>query len=393
LTPTLVRPITRPGDLPPRAERTMTFSDAALTSAGVTAAPLPPRDERVRRLRALLGPADPAVRPLADGIRRTTHLHFERHVLPLVDAHWPALRSDRFFEKLRIGACDLYASAPYTAFFCAPRRPLLVRLVTGAGNALPLPTAALATLGGAAIEALGRFAYHDQHRRIILVAAFIVVVDHVFDHCMDGPPEARAAQLFALLDGAHAPGSLRSHASAASPSPAPLSPELALTRALATAMGADLDAADQVAFDAAMDRVRAWIRAEVRGMNGEPDPEGLGHRLAGVEGTIDGLLFPVIRFAGEGARRWMYDVSLFVQIADDWLDAEADRRSRRPTPVLRGDWTFASVEAAWGRTIKGIEALVRAAGLTSPRYVRFLRDAYVLMMTDVLEAMIERPDD
>jgi hypothetical protein len=29
---------------------------------------------------------------------------------------------------------------------------------------------------------------------------------------------------------------------------------------------------------------------------------------------------------------------------------------------------------------------VRAAGLTSPRYVRFVRDAYVLMMTDVIEA-------
>ncbi len=355
----------------------MTFSDVALAGADVSAAPLPPRAERVRQLRALIGPSDPSVRPLADGIRRTTNLHFERHVLPLVDAHWPALRRDRFFEKLHIGACDLYASAPYTAFFCAPRRPLLVRLVTGAGNALPLPPGALAVLGRGAIEAIGRFAYHAQHRRIILVAAFIVVVDHVFDHCMDGPAEARAAQLLALLDG----------------SIAPPSPELALTRALASAMGEGLDAEDQITFDKAMGRVRAWIRAEVRGMNGDPDPQGLGHRLAGVEGTIDGLLFPVIRFAGEGARRWMYDVSLFVQIADDWLDAEADRLSRRPTPVLRGEWTFSSVEAAWRRTITGIEALVRASGLTSPRYVRFLRDAYVLMMTDVLDAMIERPDD
>ena len=355
----------------------MTVPDAPLAGAAVTAPPLPARAHRVRQLRALLGPADPAVRPLADGIRRTTRLHFERHVLPLVDAHWPALRRDRFFEKLRIGACDLYASAPYTALFCAPRRPLLVRLVTNAGNALPLPPAALAALGSGAIEALGRFAYQAQHRRIIQVAAFIVVIDHVFDHCMEGPAEARAERLLALLDGALAPPS----------------PELALTRALASAMGAGLDARDQITFDLAMDRVRAWIRAEVRGMNGEPDPQDLGHRLAGVEGTIDGLLFPVIRFAGEGARRWMYDVSLFVQIADDWLDAEADRRSRRPTPVLRGEWTFDSVEIAWQRTITGIEALVRAAGLTSPRYVRFLRDAYVLMMTDVLEAMIERPDD
>lgn len=89
----------------------------------------------------------------------------------------------------------------------------------------------------------------------------------------------------------------------------------------------------------------------------------------------------------------MYDVSMFVQIADDWLDAEADRRSLRATPVLHGDWTFGSVASSWQATLAGIEALVRAAGLTSPRYVRFVREAYVLMMTDVLEAMIQRPDD
>lgn len=361
----------------------MTPPDGALAGAAAAATPapgtpsLPPRSERVRLLRALLGPTDPAVRPLARGIRSTTHLHFERHVLPLVDVHWPSLRHERFFEKLRIGACDLYASAPYTALLCAPRRPALVRLVTDFGNALPLPPRALATLGGAAMEVIGRVAYQAQHRRIILVAAFIVVVDHVFDHAMDDAAEVRAERLLALLDGGLAPAT----------------PELALTRALASAMGDGLDVSDQIAFEKAMERVRAWIRAEVRGMNGEPDPLGLGHRLAGVEGTIDGLLFPVIRYAGEGARRWMYDVSLFVQIADDWLDAEADRRSRRATPVLRGDWTFGSVASSWQGTITGIEALVRAAGLTSPRYVRFVRDAYVLMMTDVLEAMIERPDD
>jgi hypothetical protein len=79
-------------------------------------------------------------------------------------------------------------------------------------------------------------------------------------------------------------------------------------------------------------------------MLGEPDPRGLGHRLAGVEGTIDGLLFPVAD-GGEGPRRWMYDVSLFVQIMDDWLDAEADAALDRSTPVVTGEWTFADVEA------------------------------------------------
>ena len=115
--------------------------------------------------------------------------------------------------------------------------------------------------------------------------------------------------------------------------------------------------------------------------------------LAGIEGTIDGLLFPVIRFAGEGARGWMIDVSTFVQIMDDWLDYELDLASNRPTPVTTGRWTFADVESSWQKTLTGIEALVRDAGLDSPHYVRFVRAAYVLMMHEVTVAMIERPDE
>lgn len=337
---------------------------------------LPPRAARVASLRALMGAPDRSVRPLALGIRATTHRQFDLHVLPLVRAHWPAVEGDRFFEKLRIGACDLYASAPYTALFCAPRRPPLVRAVTEAGNRLPLPLPALALLGRGAMELMGRLAYADAHRRIVLVAAFIVVVDHVFDHCMQDPPDERGPRLEAVIAGA-APAS---------------TPELALTRALAVAMADGLRGDERAAFEAAMRRVTAWIRAEVRAMRGEPDPTGLGHRLAGVEGTIDGLLFPVARYASEGARAWMYDVSMFVQVMDDWIDYEADLGSDRATPVTTGDWTLTDVASSWARTVAGVEALVRAAGLTSPRYVRFVREAYVLMMYEVMEAMAQRPD-
>ena len=127
-------------------------------------------------------------------------------------------------------------------------------------------------------------------------------------------------------------------------------------------------------------------------MKGEPDPEGLGHRRAGVEGGIDGLLLPIVRYAGEGARTWMYDVSMYMQIMDDWLDAEIDAASQRSTPVLDGRWTFADVERSWARTVRGLEALVRAAGLRSPHYLRFVGEAYVFMMREVVDAMARRPD-
>ena len=159
-----------------------------LSAHGARAA-LPSRRARVEALRSLMGAPDRGVRHLALGIRATAHRHFDRHVLPLVRAHWPAVERTAFYEKLRIGACDLYASGPYTALFCAPRRPLLVRAVTDAGNHLPLPLPVLSLLGRGAMELMGRFAYADQHRRIALVSAFIVVVDHVLDHCMTDPPE------------------------------------------------------------------------------------------------------------------------------------------------------------------------------------------------------------
>jgi hypothetical protein len=336
---------------------------------------LPSRRERVAALRALVGRPDPAVRHLALGIRDTARRHFERHVSPLVTRHWPALVGQPFHAKLRIGACDLYASAPYTALFCAPRRPLVIRAVTDTANLLPLPAPAMALLGRGAMEIIGRLALPREHRRIALIAAFIVVVDHVFDHCLTEPAEERGRRLAAIIDGREAP----------------TTPELALTRALAAAMGEGLEGRERADFEHAMAELKGWIRAEVAALRGDPDPRGLGHRMAGVEGTIDGLLFPVARYAGPSARAWMIDVSFFVQVADDWLDAEDDARSGRPTPVLAGAWTMDDVASTWARTLSGVEALVRDAGLRSPRYARFVRDAYALMMAEVLEAMASRP--
>jgi hypothetical protein len=324
-----------------------------------------------------MGPVDPAVRHLALGIRSTAHRHFATHVLPLVARHWPAILGTEFGDKLRIGACDLYASAPYTALFCGTHRPLLVRIFTGLGNALPLPASALGRIGRGAMVLLGRFFYKEEHRRIALISAFIVIVDHVFDHCLTAAPRARGACLEAVIAGRTPPKS----------------PELALTRALAVAMAEGLTPEERVGFTAALDRVYAWIRAEVRALDGEPDPLGCGHRRAGVEGTIDGLLFPVARFAGPAARAWMVDVSMFVQIMDDYLDLEADRDAGRHTPATDGSWTITDVAGAWQATTAGLEALVRAAGLRSPRYVRFMRGLYVYMMVEVVQAMIRRPAD
>jgi hypothetical protein len=285
------------------------------------------------------------------------------------------MRGEPFYEKLRIGACDLYASAPYTVLLCSPRRPPLVRAVTAAGALLPLPFRLLALLGRGAMWAVGRFTMPGQHRQIVQIASFIVIVDHVLDHCMTEAPAARGHRLEAVIRGGEPPPS----------------PQLALTRALAVAMAEGHADDERRAFEAAMQRVFDWIHAEVRAMLGEPDPLGLGHHLAGIEGGIDGLLSPLARYASDDIRRWMYDVSMFMQIMDDYLDFEIDLASNRSTPVVMGDWSFAHIESSWRKTLEGIESLVRSAGIASPRFGRFVREAYVLMMLEVMEAMAQRP--
>jgi len=335
------------------------------------AAQLPPRDARVAQLRTLMGSADPSVVQMTVGIRRTTARHYERFVMPLIRKHWPDVLIQPFGTKLRLAACNLYASAPYTVLFCAPNRPWAVKVVTEVANRLPLPFPVLGYGTRAAMSVLGRVALASEHRRIILVAAFIATIDHALDHCMTDAPAERGRKLKGLLDGTFAPDT----------------PELKLTRALQVAMSHQLAGWERAPFEASMSKLKDWVDAEVAGMSDVVDPSGLGHRVAGVEGTIDGLLFPVHRYAGESARTWMYDVSMFVQMMDDYIDVETDIDEGRNTPVLSGDWTFDDVAHKWQETVAGIESLTRDGGLTAPHYVRFIREAYVLMMCEVLEGM------
>jgi hypothetical protein len=211
-------------------------------------------------------------------------------------------------------------------------------------------------------------------RRIAVTAMFIATVDHVFDHCMDDLfPQERERRIKGILDGSYAPDT----------------PPLKLVRALVLAMQEGLDEGERAEFQKVIARVVEWVESEVKGMTGVEDPDGLCWRLAGVLGTIDGLVFPVLGYAGEGAREWMYGVSLFCQIMDDWIDAEKDRHDVRATPVLTGKWTIETVRAQYDVTAKGIQELARTSGLASDQYLAFVRDAYQLMTHEVMEAMVK----
>ena len=335
------------------------------------ATPLPPRPERVDALRELMGEPNEGVRQLVNGIRSATGRQYRAEVLPLVERHWPEILGRPFGIKLELATCQLYAAAPYTVLFCAPNRPWMIQIATELANKIPMSPRRMGIVARLALELFARLACAREQRRIVLVAAFIATVDHVFDHCMTEPPIERGRKLRAVLEGTETPDG------------APLR----LTAALRGAMSHDLSSAERGPFEAAMARVLEWVDAEVNAMTEVADPSGRGHRIAGVEGTIDGLLFPVYRYTGEAARRWMYDVSLFIQMMDDYLDYEQDATMERITPVISGEWTWVDIRDMWRTTVSGIETLTRNGGLHAPHYIAFVRDAYVLMLGEVLEGM------
>jgi hypothetical protein len=332
-------------------------------------------EDRAAALRAALGRPPERPSALADAIRDVTRAQFGRHVEPLVTRHAPSLKATPFMDKLRIGACELYAVAPYLALVCGDKAPPLLRALLGAADVLP--EGVFARVARHAIQGLGALALQREQRQIALVAAFIVVVDHTLDHGMDDAPLARGQRLKATLRGERAPeGEL-----------------LRLAATLASQLHEGLHRVQRPALEAALHHIDAWIDAEVRALSGEADPTGLGHRRAGVEGTIEGLLFPVERWAGPAVRAWLNDVSMFVQMADDLLDIDHDLRDGRATPATEGRWTAREVGEAWRGTVAGLETLVRRVNPGTRRLGDRVTAAYRQMMIELVGAMIARPED
>ncbi len=361
----------------PSAASSGNQDQAALATETVVELDLPAKDidpeERIRRLEEMIGIPATHAGIFAEAIRAHTHKLYDKYVEPLFAAHWPDKLDSADAKKLRFLACNLYAAAPYTVLFCAERPHWLIKLATGTGSLLGLSPRGLNKGAAFAMKLFGAAFPERDHRRIVYIAAFIATIDHAFDHYMDDvEPVERERRIKGLLDGTWDPdhGALK------------------LTRAIQVAMSTDLNDTERPIFDAALARVVEWVESEVQGMTGIEDPRGLCHRLAGVEGTIDGLIFPVHRYAGEHARQWMYDVSLFVQMMDDWIDYEADLKDIRPTPVIAGKWNLGVIRQKWEDTTRGVEQLAAEGGMSSPAYQQFVREAYVCQMRDVMDAMI-----
>ena len=334
--------------------------------------------ERVAIVRETIGPVDEKLRPFLAGIRQVVFQRHDRYVRPLIEKHWPESLNDRAGIKLRFLTCNLYASSPYAVLFSAPNPPWPVAVSRLVGGRLSLSPWLLSSLAGLTARAVGNVLPEATERRILVTAAFIATIDHVYDHCFDGvDPQERGRRMHGLLDGTWLPED-----------DVPFSGAFRLVRALYEAFTSGIDNdEDQRQLDRALASLREYIDAEVKAMTGVEDPSGRCWRMAGVRGTIDGLISPVARLCGEIARTWMYDVSLFVQVLDDFLDAADDWDDIRPTPVLTGDWDATTLKEMWQKTVDGTMELARDSGIHDDNWLNLVRETYRLMALETAEAM------
>ncbi|MCC6624016.1 MAG: hypothetical protein IT385_22355 [Deltaproteobacteria bacterium] len=315
----------------------------------------------------------PWARPVVDAIAAVGDRHWRRIVAPLVArAAGPDL-GPKVVRKLRFLTCNLYSAGSLTALLLSGRRPRMLEPLVLVARLPSVDERALARVASLCLRALGRLALTRECERVVIVGAFIAAIDHAFDHALEHwSPAERGERMHALLRREWQPDRGL----------------LGLVAALRERMEAGLDARARARFAPALAKCHAWVDAEVRSLTRAPDPAGLSHRLAGVDGTIAGIAFPLGEWLDARAVDWMIACSLFVQMFDDWVDRAQDAAAGRETPALTGAWTWASVESQWDVTVQGVAPIVRAVVAPRGPLADFATGVYVEAMYDVMRAMV-----
>lgn len=330
-------------------------------------------EARAKAVRDIIGEPDPRFAGLPVALRNETRRYWRRHVEPLISEHWPAVRETPFYRKLQIGAQNVYAPAPYTIVVVSKQRPLVLRAFNRVCSALRVPRALIVVGMKLMLPVFAWLLLQRENRRIVQMAAFIALVDEAFDgHLDDVPAEERGELLRKILNGAVPPPT----------------PSFALVRALRDALEEGCSDEEKRELARAMDGCVAWGEAEVKNMLGHPDPDGLCHRKVGILTGIDGLAWTVRRHVSAAEHQWMYDVSEFIQMLDDWVDVEKDAREGLTTPAHTGVWTLESVRAAYEKTSDSVARIVEDNGEDYAPYVELARESYRYQVADLLGMML-----
>jgi hypothetical protein len=322
---------------------------------------------------SVVGEKHPEDGLFAHALRREAALAFDEHVLPLINNTWPEVKSQRFYRKMRIAVEDVYAAGPYCALLLSPRAPMAVRLFMRAAEMLKLSPRQFAGAVQGLVPQLARWTFARTRRRIVLVAAHIVVADEVLDgHFSDIAPALRGAAFRGLMEGQRQP----------------VSPAQHLVAAIIAGLREGLNTTERDELERGVEQCCLWAEAEANNLARIADPNGLGWRRDGILGGPMGASWAVRDYIGAHSHEWMLAVSELVQMLDDLLDAHTDRTNGLTTPVHTGQWNGDTLRDSYQRALALIELVAAESGM-GPQYIDMTVRAFRFQMRDLVDKMID----
>jgi hypothetical protein len=349
-----------------------------------TAVELPDRAQRLEALRAIIGRPAPGAAIVPERIWAILEGHYDAVVGPLMDRSWPlseASESRRHFLRKGRFIAGRYASTSYATVALGVSSPLgklplaapLQRL--GLGSALRLAEPLILRTASLSLPAFIAASPIDV-RLAVLLAGLCAAYDQSFD---DWPPGFDPVERHEHLER------LWWRPEKASGSPEPGS--VALTRALLVEIKASLGRR----YDELAQLGCGASEAEMRSVLGLPDPEMLSHRRPAAEATVDALLLQSPSVAPV-VRDWLRDLAVFIQLVDDWVDAETDVELRE-TPVLTGSIGLPDLDAWWARLLVDLAAMLESCGIHERRTLELVEDGVRYVLWSGIEGMERRIAD
>ena len=349
-----------------------------MTGPPRVAVELPGRAERLETMRGILGRPAPRAALIPDRIGAIVREHYDLVVTPFIDSSWPASEATedrrRFVRKARFIA-ERYASTSYVPVALGVSSPLgnlplavpLQRLAMG--SALRLAEPLILRTTSALVPAFVAAAPIDL-RLTVLLAGLCATYDQSFDDWPAGfdpverheylerlwlrpdePPEGRAPRTVAITG--------------------------ALLAEIKASLGRRYDELGRLGCAAS--------EAEMRDALGLPDPESLSHRRAAAEATVDAMIIQSPSVAPV-VRDWLRDFAVFIQLIDDWVDAETDLELRE-TPVLTGSIGVPELESWWAQLLSDLAAKLRSCGIHERRTIDLVEDGVRYVLWSGIEGM------
>ena len=239
------------------------------------------------------------------------------------------VEKDKFYDEFKLGSCCVYAASSYFL--------LMLRKINFISLYVPL-----IKLGARLLK---------NRKKIIFAGAFLMLVDNVVDNIFTHNKKDRLKDI------------MFGHT--------PVDGKLKLLRTISgdlISMGADLRS------------IPEWAEAEDKNCGGIQDPEGLCFRKYGISYSVDLMLWTI---SGNDREKEMLEkAALLVQMTDDVLDIDDDKKNRVNTPAIEGTWNEKTIKKQF---IDMRETIL--SNVISPKKSRQIEKAINWKMNWLLTAM------